>query len=507
MMKKLWCSQYFLWRFLLISSVIIYSPLLFSISDLHNQSVKCRDSAINSISSSPKPGSHRLAPYSGDIRLLETSWNELSFDPNPPQMRLNIALFVKKWPAKDMAGGLERHAQTLHRALARRGHVVHVFTAGSMVEDEKEDECMHFHWSDRSEAWGHFQKVNGSLDKGFDIIHTESVCLDHHKARNLCNVVSTWHGIGYEIIHSDILQELSRAPYEPRTPTLDRALRERMVRVVKEIKFFPDYRHHVATSDYVGEVLRTVYMLPLDNVHIILNGVDEARFRPDSDRGRGFRQKYNVPLEAKLVLGMAGRLVKDKGHPLAFRVIQELLATKENEDLYVLIAGNGPWAARYKELGPNVKVLGPLSSAQLGDFYNALDIFVNPTLRTQGLDHTLIEAMLCGKPLLATHFDSIRKSVIVSSEFGYTFSPTIESLKRALQRVVEDGKEVLREKGLACYQRASRLFAAHKMASAYERLFLCISNQCRVDQTLDLCKYPLDSDSFSVTLPRGSVDQ
>jgi glycosyltransferase involved in cell wall biosynthesis len=43
---------------------------------------------------------------------------------------------------------------------------------------------------------------------------------------------------------------------------------------------------------------------------------------------------------------------------------------------------------------------------------HAADVFVNPMLRSQGLDHTLLEAMQCGKPLLATHFSSIIMSVI-----------------------------------------------------------------------------------------------
>lgn len=74
-----------------------------------------------------------------------------------------------------------------------------------------------------SESLEHFQKVNRSLDEGLDIIHIDRVSLDHHKAHNLFNVVATWHGIGYEIIHFDILQELSKGPSKSQASTLDRA--------------------------------------------------------------------------------------------------------------------------------------------------------------------------------------------------------------------------------------------------------------------------------------------
>lgn len=177
--------------------------------------------------------------------------------------------------------------------------------------------------------------------------------------------------------------------------------------------------------------------------------------------------------------------MRDKGHPLLFEAFSEI--RKKHKDVYLLVAGSGPWGDRYEELAPNAKTLGPLTPLQLADFYNAVDIFVNPTLRSQGLDHTLLEAMQCGKPLLATHFSSIVWSVITDPTFGYTFSPNVESLVAALEQVVTDGKEKLWEKGQTCLAYASKMFTAKKMASAYERLFLCMTNETH-------CMYPLPID-------------
>jgi glycosyltransferase involved in cell wall biosynthesis len=184
------------------------------------------------------------------------------------------------------------------------------------------------------------------------------------------------------------------------------------------------YAHHVATSDHAGDVLKRIYMIPEERVHIILNGVDEEIFKPDVTKGNEFKQKFGIPASKLLVLGTAGRLVKDKGHPLMFEALREMF--KENETFRetsaVLVAGDGPWAVRYRDLGVNVLVLGPLEQAQLARFYNAIDIFVNPTLRAQGLDHTLLEAMLSGKPVMATKLASITGSVLVGTEIGYTFT-------------------------------------------------------------------------------------
>ncbi|KAK7272047.1 hypothetical protein RJT34_28411 [Clitoria ternatea] len=410
------------------------------------------------------------------------AWNHLIFSSDPPKRFLKIALFVKKWPQKSHAGGLERHALTLHLALARRGHDLHIFTTStnSSISNYSTDN-LHFHFSkptpggylDQAVVWEQFQAQN-STGKPFDIVHTESVGLRYTRARYVTNLAVTWHGIAYETIHSDIIQELLRTPQEPQT----KALAERAIKVVEEVKFFPNYAHHVATSDHAGDILKRVYMIPEERVHIILNGVDQEVFRPDISKGKEFKQRHGIPDSKSLVIGLAGRLVKDKGHPLMFEALKQIMAENSTfqDSSMVLVAGDGPWGARYRDLGPNILVLGPLEQAELASFYNAIDIFVNPTLRAQGLDHTLLEAMLTGKPVMATGLASIVGSVIVGSEMGYTFSPNVTYLKKAIYDLSDGGKEVLDKKGQVARQRGLQLFTSTKMVAAYERLFLCISS-------------------------------
>ncbi|CAN6696047.1 unnamed protein product [Malus baccata var. baccata] len=418
-----------------------------------------------------------------DLLAFPSAWNQLAFSSKPPPKLLKIALFVKKWPQRSQAGGLERHALTLHLALAKRGHELHIFTASPSNSSfpRYATRNLYFHLSkptaagylDQAVVWKMFQTQN-STGRPFDVIHTESVGLLHTRSRNQTNLAVSWHGIAYETIHSDIIQELLRSHEEPQ----GYALTGRIMKVVEEVRFFPSYAHHVATSDHVGDVLKRIYMIPDDHVHIILNGVDEEIFRPDIAKGEDFKRKFGVLESKTIVLGMAGRLVKDKGHPLMFEALKQMLQENDafRQTVVVLVAGNGPWGARYRDLGENILVLGPLEQAQLAEFYNAIDIFVNPTLRAQGLDHTLLEAMLSGKPVMATRLASITGSVVVGTEVGYTFSPTITSLKNILYRVWSDGRGDLKQKGQAARQRALQLFTATKMAAAYERLFLCISN-------------------------------
>ncbi|KAK2373596.1 phosphatidylinositol N-acetylglucosaminyltransferase subunit A [Trifolium repens] len=434
--------------------------------------------------------------FSGNLLSAEFAWNSLSFlQHSPSPVVLKIAVFSRKWPSGTVPGGMERHAHTLHTALARRGHLVHVFTSPS--EDETATTAsisskgspsspyIHYHEGETgkwhyNKAWELFLEEN-QRDQPFDVVHSESVALPHWLAKELPNLVVSWHGIALESLQSSLFQDLARLPDEPRSQDFEKGLQGVVPKVLNEIRFFHKYSHHVAISDSCGEMLRDVYQIPSKRVHVILNGVDEDDFREDVELGKDFRTKIGIPSNASLVFGVAGRLVKDKGHPLLHEAFSRLITKHTN--VYLIVAGSGPWENRYKDLGNQVLVLGSMNPSMLRAFYNAIDIFVNPTLRPQGLDLTIMEAMMIGKPLLVSRFPSIKGSIIVDDEFGYMFSPNVESLLEALEEVVKDGKERLEKRGNASREYANSMFTARKMALAYERLFLCIKRDT-------FCTYP-----------------
>lgn len=429
------------------------------------------------------------ARFEGDLRDAGFPWNRLCF--GPPSEKLKIAAFSKTWPIGAGPGGMERHAATLYRALARRGHDIHVFTAPSdrRLHGDIHEGNLHVYFAANdhgsvncSLAFEIFNRVNA--DGAFDYVHSESVSLPHWRAKNVANVAVTWHGIWYEIMHSKVFQELLSDP-KGILPGSVNELRESIPRLLDEIRFFPSYTQHICISKSAADVLVKIYQLPPRKVHVILNGVDESRFFPNPEAGASFREKYGVPSNATIVMGVAGRLVQDKGHPLLHEAFG--LLSWRHPGLFLLVVGSGPWARRYTELGPSVRVLGPLEPSELSGFYNAIDVLVNPTLRPQGLDLTITEAMHCGKPVLAPNYPSITGTVILNEELGYTFSPNVKSFVEALETLMSDGPKKLKVKGMACKEHVVGLFTATKMASAYERFFLCMKNP-------QYCRYPLPSD-------------
>ncbi|KAF8107616.1 hypothetical protein N665_0119s0078 [Sinapis alba] len=430
-------------------------------------------------------------PWSGDLGTAQFPWNRLAFSlTNPPPKTLKLAVFSRKWPTGPNPGGMERHAFTLYTALARRGHRVHVFTSplDSSLETNKiinlkihpHGDAEHGKWLYRK-AWELYQEENQK--QPFDVVHSESVALPYWKAREVPNLAVTWHGVALESLQSSIYQDLIRKPGEPRLQSFNASLYSAVLpKILEEIRFFHNYAHHIAISDSCGEMLRDVYQIPEKRVHVILNGVDEHGFTSDKKLRSLFRSKLGLQVSSStIVLGAAGRLVKDKGHPLLFEAFSKLIETHSN--VHLVVAGTGPWEQRYKKLGDKVTVLGSLDSNELKGFYNAIDLFVNPTLRPQGLDLTLMEAMLSGTPVMASRYPSIKRSVVVNDEFGFMFAPNVEALTAVMEVAVAEGAERLAERGRKCKKYAAEMFTASKMALAYERLFLCIKEQ-------RFCKYP-----------------
>lgn len=433
---------------------------------------------------------HQRGLFHGDLRDAKFPWNKLSFGQNSEKLKL--AVFSKTWPIGADPGGMERHAFTLYTALAARGHDIHIFTVPSDRKFHKDIHVGNLHVYFAANDHG---SLNCSLAfdifdqenrvRPFDCVHTESVTLPHWRAKFVPNVAVTWHGIWYEIMHSKLFQEL----FEDHNGQLSSGpmteLQEAMPKLVDEIKFFSSYTHHICISNSAGEILVNIYQLPQRNVHVILNGIDETKFVHNPISGADFREKVGIPSNVSLVLGVAGRLVRDKGHPLLHEAFSFI--AKRHPGVFLLIAGSGPWGKRYAELGQNVKVLGALEPSELSKFYNSIDVFVNPTLRPQGLDLTLIEAMHCGKPVLTPNYPSITRTVVLNEDFGYTFSPNVGSFIEALESAIKDGTAVLQKKGMLCKSYALSMFTASKMALAYERFFLCMKNT-------RYCLYPLPTD-------------
>ncbi len=171
--------------------------------------------------------------------------------------------------------------------------------------------------------------------------------------------------------------------------------------------------------------------------HAVGNGRDPARFRPDPAARARIRAALGVA-EGRVVVIAVSRLVRHKGYPellAAMRevdaelwVVGERLASDHGADLEPCFAAAG-LGARLRRLGYREDVAALLAAA---------DIFALPS-HFEGLPMSVIEAMLCGLPVVATDIRGPREQV-QDGVTGLLVPPAQAApLAAALARLAGDG--------------------------------------------------------------------
>ncbi len=166
------------------------------------------------------------------------------------------------------------------------------------------------------------------------------------------------------------------------------------------------------------------------------NGRDATQFAPDPIARARIRAELGVPQD-RVVITAVSRLVRHKGYPELLAamakipadlwVVGERLASDHGEDLAPYFANAG--------LGERLRMLGYRSD--VAAILAASDIFALPS-HFEGLPMSVIEAMLCALPVVATDIRGPREQV-VPGETGLLVPPaTVTPLADALSALAAD---------------------------------------------------------------------
>ena len=151
------------------------------------------------------------------------------------------------------------------------------------------------------------------------------------------------------------------------------------------------------------------------------NAIDLSSYDSLPDQ-REARINFNVDPEKPVVVAV-GRLSKEKAFDVLIQAFADLLAT--GFDATLLIAGDGP---EHEALQHQIASLGVEDSVRLighvadpRDVYAATDVFALSST-SEGLPNSLLEAMACGVPVIATTVGAI--PTVISDEInGLLVSP------------------------------------------------------------------------------------
>ncbi|MEX2650641.1 MAG: TIGR04063 family PEP-CTERM/XrtA system glycosyltransferase [Alphaproteobacteria bacterium] len=157
--------------------------------------------------------------------------------------------------------------------------------------------------------------------------------------------------------------------------------------------------------------------LPAERVTVIPNAVDPGAFAAGAARDQGLARRLG--LDRATVLGFIGSFYGYEGLEFLVRAMPAILARRP--DVRLLLLGGGPEDERLRRvvdeigLGGKVRMPGRVPHAEVGAYYELVDVFVYPRRRMR-LTETVtplkpLEAMASGKLVLASDVGGHRELV------------------------------------------------------------------------------------------------
>jgi glycosyltransferase involved in cell wall biosynthesis len=325
---------------------------------------------------------------------------------------MRIAHITATFPPYYAGTGLVCYYQA--QEMARLGHSVTVFTAAVPSGDAPSPEGVTVRRLPAVFRIGNAPLLPGLLAlRGFDILHLHYPFIF---GAEMVRFVSAVRRIPYVLTHhNDLIGDgFRRHLFDMYTTLIAPAI-------------FGGARKWLAVSrDHAASCRMTpLFRRRWADVVEIPNGVDTDHFRPDVD-GMGVRRRYGIPESARLLLfvGSLDRAHHFKGAGYLLRAFAQM----GDEDTGLMMVGDGDLKRSLMALAEKLGIarrvwfVGTVPHPELPPFYAASDLVVLPSFPPESFGMVLIEAMACGRPVLAHHIPGVR-SVVRDGEDGLLARP------------------------------------------------------------------------------------
>ena len=234
----------------------------------------------------------------------------------------------------------------------------------------------------------------------------------------------------------------------------------------------PLVSHYIALSAELAAYLENVVGVSPTRVTRIINGVDSERFHPGQDRSP-LPPGFAPP--GTWVIGAVGRLEKVKDHPNLVQAFIRLAETLPDarRRLRLVIVGEGSTRATLETLldAAGLRELAWLPGARddVPELLRAMDLFALPS-QAEGISNTILEAMACGLPVVATAVGGNAELVVDGATGRLVPANDPQALAAALGELIDD-PERMSAYGAAGRRRVEERFSMDAMTAAYLKVY------------------------------------
>ncbi len=355
------------------------------------------------------------------------------------------------------SGGLEPHFYYLSREQAIKGHEVTIITSGEGDSIENYDGLTVI----RKKKSIPFLLTTGRkltkileelcAEKKIDVVHIHNPIILPGFRTSGIPVVYTIHGSVLHFSRTFMLGEVIRSMKSfLEFYLLQKSLAKRAEAVT------------IVSGDGKDELIKE-YGIEPGKISVIGSGVNDD-----------FLKEVH-PSKDKIILSV-GRFVRIKGFEYLVTAFSKVVA--KHPDATLLLVGGKKGDSEYEKLESLVKYLGLYGSiklidavphAKIREFYDNCQIYVQPSL-SEGLPKAVLEAMACGKPVVATRVGG-HKDVILNNSNGFLVEP--KETDMLAERVIEllDDRNKCAKFGERGREIVRKDFLWQKIGEKYLRLY------------------------------------
>ncbi len=249
---------------------------------------------------------------------------------------------------------------------------------------------------------------------------------------------------------------------------------------------------YIPVSDDLARWLRDAVGIAPAKIRLICNGVDTDQFHPGPARTERSQRPPPVPFaDDCFVIGTVGRIQDVKNHAglvEAFGLLRKWLP--DATGLRLAIVGDGPLLPQLREqvraAGLDECIWLPGARSDIADIMRGFDLFALSSL-AEGIPVTVLEAMACGLPVVATRVGGLPE--VVEDQVSGLLVPAADAqaLATALQRYCLQPQQAAAA-GAAGRLRIERQYSMQAMLAAYAGLYdALLTDKTTFMETIESC--------------------
>jgi glycosyltransferase involved in cell wall biosynthesis len=382
---------------------------------------------------------------------------------------VRICLVSQEYPPDTALGGIGTQTQLKARELARRGHDVHVLSAatepGGQLESEQRDGALVHRIPEPDDLMtdqGYWLGYSFALLRTLRELETERrfdlIDFPDYGGEGFCYLAdrepSCWSPVVVHLHGSLAMfaRHVGWPELESRFYRVGGFMEELAIREADCL---------LASSEAIAEFAGEHYAVDPDQIEIVSGGVDSALFSAGPE-----------PEGPPTVL-FVGNIQLNKGIATIADAVLELRSS--HPDLRLVVAGSGDHElqAELEVRGAGiVEFLGFVDHDKLPELYRQAHVVAAPSQYEGGVGMVYLEAMACGRPVIAGVAGGSVEAVIDGETGFLAETGDVTATEAALRRLLSD--RALRERmGRAGRDRVARYFAIEhymeRVLCAYER--------------------------------------